>query len=204
MGPKKVTADGVSPEQINVTWSESYKASSYRIQRSVTTSLDGGINTPDAVWEEIGTVKSGTSEFKSRTFKDKNVTMGVAYYYRVLAVATMTVKDDVGTSSKVTESSNPEKAVIAKGYARPKAPSSFKITLVTDDGNWTGNKVSWKKLEETNHIKEYVLERKTSVKNEWEEVKRFPETGASSYKHYFYDEKIVEKWFSKCKKEVTE
>ena len=23
-------------------------------------------------------------------------------------------------------------------------------------------------------------------------------------KHYFYDEKIVEKWFSKCKKEVTE
>ena len=187
-GPTKVTADGVSPEQINVTWSETYKASAYTIQRSVTTSLDGGVDTPDAVWEDLGTYKSGTTEFKTRTFKDKKVKMGVIYYYRVLSSATMKVKDETGRSYTVTQTSDPEKAVIAKGYARPKAPSSFKITLVTDDGNWTGNKVSWKKLEETNHIKEYVLERKTSVKNEWEEVKRFPETGASSYKHYFYDD----------------
>lgn len=194
-GPKTVKAEGMSRRKINVTWSATYKPSSYTIQRIV--SSPNGVSLKDAEWETLATVKSGTTAFKKRTYSDEKVEMGIWYCYRVISTASFTVKGPTGDVTSVTESSDPDKAVIATAAARPPAPSDFKISLLTDDGNWTGNVVSWKRLSTTEGIKEYVVERKTGSKGTWREAKRVTEKGSSTYKvsfpsdddrgvHYYY------------------
>lgn len=170
MAPTKLSADGISPTRIDVTWNASFNPSAYILQRRVT-ALDGG------EWKTIGTFRSDSTVFKNRKYIDRDrIEMGVTYYYRIQSVAKISGQNVYSDFSEPVE-----------GYAKPKAPASFKITLLTRDNNWTGNKVSWKAITGIDYITEYVLERKTGSKGEWREVKRFP-AGSSSYSHQFLDD----------------
>lgn len=176
MGPTKVSADGRSFTQIDVSWNASYNPTSYIVQRT-TTAPNGQLKE----WTTLATLKADSTGFKNRKYSDKKsssnpLEVGVKYHYRVLS--TIKVK---GREERSDESL----AVVAIGYLRPGAPKSTAIAVLVDaNKSWAGNSVSWKKPD-ADHIKEYVLERRTSTKDAWKEVTRVLENGTSIYKYRF-------------------
>jgi fibronectin type 3 domain-containing protein len=99
LAPASLTATGASPTEIDLSWSASATATSYRIERSASSTTG---------WSTLTTVTAPTT-----SYADDSVSAGSTWYYRVFAI-------DSGGSSAASP--------VASAFTPPATPSGLTAT----------------------------------------------------------------------------
>lgn len=168
VGSPKPKVEGGSMSNIRVSWAAIYGATSYTIQRTTVTGLDGTPDFTNAV--TVDEVKKGESEFKKRLITDKNLTPFVSYYYRIL-------------THSASGDSDPAKARWTEGYTRPKAVKSIvsECTDIDSSGKhtnkWQGIRITIETSDEQAQVSKYRFYRSVDGGKTWKNCGEIAENG---------------------------